>query len=57
MTLLDVIREMVNLDKGTMEAPVVHLIDYTGHPCTIIFLPFLLVLQIFHELLMCLIEI
>ena len=57
MALLDVVCNIVNLGEGTMEVPVVHIIDNTAHPRTIVFFPVLAPLQILHECLVSFVEV
>ena len=57
IALFDVIGEAVNLNEGTMEPTIIHLIYHAIHPRTIVFIPILTILQILHEGLMSLVEV
>ena len=57
MALLDIVCNVVNIGEGTMEVPVVHIIDNTAHPRTIVFFPVLAPLQILHECLVSFVEV
>ena len=57
MAILDVVRDVVDLGECTMEILMVHIVDNTIQPCTVVFLPVLAAFQIVHESLMRLIEV
>ena len=57
MALFDVVGNIVNLGKGTMEVFMVHVIYHAIHPRTVEHRPVLAPLQIVHECLVRLVEI
>ena len=45
----DIVGETMNLDKGTMEAFVVNVVDHTVHPHAVVLIPILVLLQVVQE--------
>ena len=57
MALLDGVGDVVDLGKSPMESLVIHIIDHTVHPRTVVCAPVLVLLQIVHKRLVRLVEI
>ena len=49
MPLADIVGDAMNLDKGTMEAFVVNVVDHTVHPHAVVLIPILVLLQVVQE--------
>ena len=56
MALLDVVGKLEHLQKSPMKPLVIDLVDDAGHACAVIFVPFVVLLKIPQEIVLCLVE-
>ena len=57
MALLDVVGKLEYLQKSPMKSLIINLVDNAGHACAVIFVPFVVLLKIPQEGVLCLVEV